>query len=267
MAWIKRVGFGLVCLYLGLLAVLYVVQRDIQYPLDPVRLDPKEAGVLAAEEITLQLDDGTVVIAWRAQSRKGKPTILYFHGNAGSLQHRAHRFVEFTNAGYGLMALSYPGYGGSQGTPSEKSIMEAAFLAYDQLRIEGIQPDRIVIYGNSLGSGVSVQVASQRLVGGLILEAAYFSIVDVVQDNFPVFPIALLLKDQFRSDLWAGKISSPTLMIHGRQDRTIPHISGEKLSRMIRSLTRFVSIENGGHNNLWELGARQEIATFLSERE
>ena len=265
MAWIKRIGMVAASIYLGVLATLFLMQREMLYPLSTARVDPVAAGLPAAREIEIPQQDGSFVVAWQVPPRNGKPTILYFHGNGGSLQHRVYRFIDLTLEGYGLLALSYPGYGGSQGSPSEDSIMAAAFLAYDQLRTEGVQPNDIVVYGNSLGSGVAVQLAAQRPVGGLILEAAYTSAVEVAQDSVPIFPVWWLMKDKFRSDLWVGKISAPTLMIHGRRDQVVPIEYGEKLSNMIRTLTRFVSIDNAGHDNLWEFGAGQEIAKFLSE--
>src|SRR5262245_12489052 len=147
--------------YLGVLALMYFAQRALMYFPDVARTPPSAAGLPLAEEVVLQTQDGEKVIAWHVPPRGEKPVVLYFHGNGGALDLRAGRFRKLVADGTGLLALSYRGYGGSTGTPTEAGLIRDAQAAYD-FAVARFPPERIVLWGESLGTGVAVALAAER---------------------------------------------------------------------------------------------------------
>jgi fermentation-respiration switch protein FrsA (DUF1100 family) len=247
---IKNILFIAVAVYAAILALLYLTQRRMMYVPDRSRIAPALAGFTKAEAQEIRTQDGETLVAWYAEPAPGKPVILYFHGNAGQLANRAQRFDRLTEDGTGLLALSYRGYGGSTGSPSENALVSDARLAYERLRSSGIAPERIVLIGESLGTGVAVALAAEVKIAALVLEAPFSSTVDVAADIYWMFPVRLLMKDQFRSDLRISGVKAPLLVIHGTADRVIPLRFGERIYAMAHEPKTFVRAENAGHQPL-----------------
>jgi hypothetical protein len=252
------VGYG------GLLALMYVFQRALQYFPDTARIAPLDAGLPQAQEVMLTSSDGERLIAWYVPVRGNKPIVIYFQGNAEGLSARANRFTWLTEDGIGLLALAYRGYGGSTGRPSEQGLIRDARAAYDFVRAR-VPAKRIVLFGESLGTGVAVALASEREIGALILDAPYTSIAAVGAAHYPFAPVRWLMKDQFHSDERIGRVSAPLLVLHGEQDRIVPIRFGEKLFAMAREPKRMVRFPRGGHVNLDDFGAAKVVRAFLSE--
>lgn len=254
------------CAYLGLLAMLYLRQREMLYPRDPARAELAAARLPAAEEVTLTTADGEKLVAWVVPPRTGKPVLLYFHGNAGNLGRpgRVGRFRALTEDGTGLFVVSYRGYGGSTGSPSEEGLHLDARAAYGAAA-ERFGAGRLIGYGESLGSGVALKLAAEAPLQAVILEAPYLSTAAVAQGLYPYIPVGLLMKDQFRSDMAIGQVRAPVLVLHGEQDRVIPFAQGEALFRLANEPKRFVRFPSGGHENLPSLGSLPEIRRFLAE--
>ena len=171
--------------------------------------------------------------------------ILYFHGNGGALRHRGDRFRGLTADGTGLVALSYRGYSGSTGRPTEAGLMEDAEAAY-AFAAARYPPERIALWGESLGSGVAVALAAEKPVGWVVLEAGFSSAADVGAGVYWFVPVRLLMKDQFRSDLRIGKVTAPVLVLHGDRDNIVPIALGERLYALINAPKRFVRFPGGG---------------------
>jgi fermentation-respiration switch protein FrsA (DUF1100 family) len=253
----------LAVVYVGFVALLYVAQRSMQYFPDRSRVAPAAAGLPEAEEVVLDTADGERVIAWHVPPRGEKPIFLYFHGNGASLRWRVDRFRNLIADGSGLVALSYRGYGGSSGGPTEAGLVNDALAAY-AFTLARYEPARIVLWGESLGSGVAVALAAERPVGHVVLEAPFTSAADVGAGHYWFVPVRLLMKDQFRSDLRIGKVAAPVLVLHGDHDRVVPIALGERLYDLINAPKRFVRFPGAGHE---DLGARavQAARQFLSE--
>src|SRR5262245_55889851 len=254
---------ALVC-YGGLVALLYVGQRALQYFPERFRTAPAAAGLPQAEEVVLDTADGARVIVWHVPPRGEKPVVLYFHGNGASLRWRSERFRMLTADGSGLVALSYRGYGGSRGPPTEAGLLNDAASAY-AFAVVRYPAERLVLWGESLGSGVAVALAATRPVGRLILESPFSSAVDVGAARYWFVPVRLLMKDQFRSDLHIAKVTAPVLVLHGDRDDIVPIALGERLYAMINAPKRFVRFRGVGHN---DLGAQAVEAArqFIGER-
>lgn len=250
--------------YVGLVALLYFAQRTIQYFPERFRTAPSAAGLPQVEEVTLDTSDGERVIVWHVPPRGDKPVFLYLHGNGASLRWRADRFRDLTADGSGLVALSYRGYGGSSGSPTEEGLINDALATY-AFAVARYAPERIVLWGESLGSGLAVALAAEKPVARVVLQSPFTSAADVGASRYWFVPVRLLMKDQYRSDLRIGKVTAPVLVLHGERDDIVPITQGERLYELITAPKRFVRFPGGGHN---DLGARAVEAAkqFLAEK-
>jgi uncharacterized protein len=251
--------------YGGFVALLYLTQRSLQYFPESNRTAPAAAGLPEAEEVVVDTADGERVVLWHVPPKGDKPVILYLHGNGGALRYRIDRFRALTADGTGLIALSYRGYGGSTGRPTEAGLLEDAAAAY-AFAAARYQPERIALWGESLGSGVAVALAAEKPVGRVVLEAGFSSAADVGAGVYWYVPVRLLMKDQFRSDLRIGKVTAPVLMLHGDRDNIIPIALGERLYALINAPKRFMRFPGGGHENLGLYGAIEAARQFLAEK-
>jgi uncharacterized protein len=251
--------------YGGFVALLYLTQRSLQYFPESNRTAPAAAGLPEAEEVVVDTADGERVVLWHVPPKGDKPVILYLHGNGGALRYRIDRFRALSADGTGLIALSYRGYGGSTGRPTEAGLLEDAAAAY-AFAAARYQPERIALWGESLGSGVAVALAAEKPVGRVVLEAGFSSAADVGAGVYWYVPVRLLMKDQFRSDLRIGKVTAPVLMLHGDRDNIIPIALGERLYALINAPKRFMRFPGGGHENLGLYGAIEAAKQFLAEK-
>jgi len=251
------------CAYIALTAVVYVAQRSLMYFPDTAHVLPAAAGLPEAEEVPLTAGDGVRIAAWHVPPRDGKPVILYFHGNGGALRFRVTRFRRLIADGIGLVALEYRGYGGSGGNPSEQGLIADAQAAY-HFAAGHYPPQQLVLWGESLGSGVAIALAADRPVGRVILEAPFTSAVALGARHYWYLPVRLLMKDQFRSDLRIGKVKAPLMIMHGVNDRVVPYAMGEQLFELANKPKHLARFLDGGHEDLDDNGGLDAVARFLA---
>jgi len=250
--------------YFGGLIALFFAQRSFLFPVPTtVRTSPQAAGFPDVEEHLLTTADGEQVIAWHVPAKPGHPVILYFHGNGDFLAGFFGRFRELIADGTGIVALSFRGYAGSSGQPSERGLLQDAAAAY-AFTTARYGADRIVAWGFSLGTGVAVALAAEQPVGKLILEAPYTSIADVAASIFWFAPVRLMMRDQFRSDQRIARVKVPMLIMHGGRDPAIPVVFGERLFALAREPKQFVRFPEGGHENLQNFGAIETARHFIN---
>lgn len=256
-------------LYLIFVLVVYVVQRSLLYFPDQNVLSEsrlKEAGFEAV--IITATSGGNLTSLWRAPKSPDSPVLQFFHGNAGSHFTRIPVYRQLAAEGSGVLAAGYPGYGGNSGRPSEASLHAAAQAHYDWLIAQDIAPERIVLVGESLGSGIATRLAAENRAAGLILLAAYTGMDDIAQSQFPLLPARWLIKDRYRSIDHVAAIRMPLSWIHGRQDTLIPFAMGQTLFDAAREPKTAHSIAGAGHNDLWQHGAdelvHRDAATFVA---
>jgi len=250
--------------YAGVLALMFIFQRRLMYFPSAERVAPAAAGLPQAAEATFASSDGENLIAWFVAPRAGKPLVLYFQGNAEGLPARVSRFEWLLADGTGLLALNYRGYGGSTGTPSEQGLIRDGEAAYEFARAR-VAPERIVPFGESLGTGVAVALAATHAVAAVILDAPFTSAADVGAAAFPFVPVRWAMKDAFRSDLRIAQVRAPLLVLHGAQDRVVPIQFGERLFALAHEPKRFVRFPDGGHVDLDDHGAATVIKEFLAQ--
>ena len=248
--------------YAAFAALMYFVQRSLMYFPETARTAPAAAGLPQAQEVVLDTADGEKVIAWHVPPRGDAPTVLYFHGNGGSLRLRADRFQRIAAAGVGLVALSYRGYGGSTGKPTEDGLINDARAAY---AFAADRYPRIALWGESLGTGVAVALAAEKPVTRMVLDAPYTSALDLARANHWYLPVRLLMKDQFRSDHRIARVKAPVLIMHGEVDQIIPIVYAERLFAMIQGPKQFVRFPGGYHVDLDRHGGAEVALKFLGE--
>lgn len=260
MAFIKLtlVVFGV--FYASALSGMYLMQRDLQYFPDRRDPSPEAVGLSNVTRIPLPTPDGETVVLWWSPPADGQPVVLFFHGNGGAMSDRAERLAFYQARGFGAAFLSYRGYGGSTGKPTETGLMLDANAAYAFLRGKGIAAEQIVLVGESLGSGVAVQIAARHPVAAVVLEAPYSAAVDIAAQAYPWVPVRWLMKDRFLSRTYITDVRAPLLILHGERDRVIPQGFGKTLYDLANDPKTFVSLGPVGHEALsdpatWALGA------------
>ena len=231
-----RIALSVVGLaYIGAAGYMATFQRSFLYKPAPAWIAPDPSVIPRVEAVSLIAADGTELRGWRVPpARPDAPVYLYFHGNANGLDRRATRFGYLTRDGAGLVAMSHRGYGGSGGSPSEAALHADARAIYESLARE-VSPDRIVIFGESLGTGVALNLARAVKARAVILDSPYLSVLSRAQASYPWLPVSLLLVDTFRSDQWIGETDEPVLILHGTADRVIPPSDSEALAALGRA--------------------------------
>jgi len=242
--WLAIVGIGL---YLVALAALTIGQRRFLYFPSGPAMTAAAVGLARGQDVFIETDDAERLHAWYVPPRDGRPLILYFHGNGGSLAGRAERFGALTATGCGLLAVEYRGYPGSTGTISEAGLHRDAEAAYRSAQDLKLSPGKLVIMGESLGTGVAVALAAAHPPAALVLDSPYSSIADVAAAQFWMFPVRLVLWDPFRSDLLIDQTRAPVLMVHGSADGVIPLRFAERLYGLAREPKQFVRVDGAGH--------------------
>lgn len=261
---LKRSALALLAVYLAAMALLSWRQRDLMYFPRTVNASAADSGFSRAETITLETSDHEHIVSWFRRAAPGQPTIVYFHGNASVLAHMAPRLNALSVKGIGLLAIDYRGYGGSTGSPTEEGLLLDGDAAYVHLLAEGILPKDIIVYGESLGTGVAVAVAARHHPGALILEAPYSSTLDVAQARYWMFPLALLMRDTFRSDLRIKDVQAPLLILHGENDATVPIRFGERLFSLAAEPKTFIRVPGTGHLVLMDPGMAGAVGDWIA---
>ena len=236
----------LAALYLIALAALWAVQRDLFFQPSGEWSHPADSG-LAGEAVEVSTLDGERLRGWHVPARPGRALFVYFHGNAGALANRAARFRRLVARGDGLVAVALRGYPGSSGEPSEAGFARDADAIYAQALALGYGADRIVVIGESMGSGVAVALAARRPVAALALDSPFSSAVDVAASAYWMFPVRLLMRDPMRSDRAIADVKPPLLIVHGTADDVVPIEFGRRLFALAREPKTFVEIAGGGH--------------------
>ena len=231
--------------YLGLGALLFLLQRALLFPA------PQTAGALVGQGEIVQVPGGTPML-WRRAEGTG-PVVVHFHGNGDQIASEAWLGEELARRGVSFAAVEYPGYPGATGAPSEEGIVATAEKALQHLTTTmGVTPERVVLSGQSLGTGVAVVLASKGWGRRTVLLSPYTSLPAVAASGvLRLFPVRLLMRDRFDSEALAPGIHHPVLVLHGDRDEVVPFQLGKALAERFPR-ARLVRVEGAGHNDLWE---------------
>jgi fermentation-respiration switch protein FrsA (DUF1100 family) len=252
--------------YALLVTALYFGQRSLLYLPDRTRPRLGPLAEFGFREITLTTADGLSLLSWYRPPHEGAPVVAYFHGNGGNLGNRTNRMMGFAQEGLGVLLLEYRGYGGNPGAPTEAGLYADADAALDFLSQDGIPASRLVIYGESLGSGVAAHMAAERELAALILEAPFTRLADAASYHYSFVPVSVLLRDRFDSLSAIGKIRAPILILHGERDRVIPVRFGRALLAAAPEPKEGWFSPDAGHEDLARFGALDAVFDFIARR-
>lgn len=266
--WLFILGSVVVASYAVVVGALFLFQRDLMYRPDSIRRVPPSyyAMLSGVVEVELKTKDGLKVYAWYAPAPAGRPTVAIFHGNGGSLRSQRYRLAYFKDAGMGVMLLAYRGYAGSDGRPSEEGLYTDARASLDWLNAQGIADKNIVLYGESLGTGVATKMATERGVAAVVLESPYTSTVDVAATQFPWVPVGLLMSDRYDSLSRIGEVKEPLLIMHGDADEVIPQAFGKALFDAAHEPKEGFWPQGAGHGSIFDLGGFLKAREFIERR-
>jgi len=251
-----------VLFYVGLLAVLYIYQRNLIYFPDTKRPQP----VAGAQIVNVTTADDFDISAWYFPPKTDdKPVLVYFHGNAGHYGHRISKIMAYLDAGYGVLLAEYRGFGGNPGKFSEEGFYRDGRAYMDWvIKANNIPADKLVIYGESVGSGIAVQMATEYDIAALILETPFSSLLELAQQRYPYVPIKLMLKDSYMNIQKIGRIHVPLLILHGHKDSIVPFSQGQKLHAAANSPKTLIDFPQANHNDIYSWGADMHVLEFLA---
>ncbi|GAB6053888.1 alpha/beta hydrolase [Magnetospira thiophila] len=252
-------------LFVGL---LYVFQRGLMYHPGPQYTVPEAVPGHPMRTVVLTTEDGLSLQSWYAPAAPGQATLVYFHGNAGSLDGRLDKVMPFLQAGYGMLLVAYRGYNGNPGTPDEAGLYADGRAALDFLKGQGSAPGDWVLYGESLGTGIASKMAAELAAAGtavraVILEAPFTSMAAAAQDHYFYLPARWLVRDRYDSLSRIAQINSPLLILHGHLDQTISIKLGRQLLAAAAAPKRMEEFPQAGHNDLFDHGAASVVLDFL----
>jgi len=235
--------------YWGLGLILYFMQPTFLYgPMQEVFYTPEELE-LDFEKVTFKSDDGLLLSGWYIPAENSELTVLFCHGNGGNIMHRLDSINILYNLGLNCFIFDYRGYGNSEGKPSEEGTYLDVRAAYKWLTKEKeISPDDIIVFGRSLGGSIAAQLASKVKVGALIIESAFTSYVDIGKKFYPYMPVRWFARFSYRTVDYVKDVHCPVMIIHSRNDETIPFEFGLELYEAANEPKEFVEIF-GSHND------------------
>ena len=215
--------------YLVINLFIYFYQRNLLY-------HPSENNYLNDKinfnykEIFIETDKNITLKSWFINKDLKKfKTLVFFHGNAGNLLNRVYKLNELNKLDINILLISWRGFSGNKGKPSEKNLYYDAKQIIDWLKERGLDNDDIVLYGESLGTGIATELASKNDYGGVILESPFTSMVDTAKIYYPYLPVSLLLRDRYDSKSKIKDIKTPILIMHGKMDNIVPQKMGLEL--------------------------------------
>ncbi len=251
-------GAVLIGAYLVFGLGIYLFQDGAIYYADPDRVEVKSSWPI--NEIKIETADGETLVGWYMAAQLGCPTMLMFHGNAGHVGKAGWQYGRIHEAGVGMLAVSWRGYAGSTGKPSEAGLYADAQASYDALREMGVTPDQIVIHGFSLGSSPATLIASRNPSTALILEAPFFSAVRMARERLPIYPTGLMLRHKYPTNQYIGDVDAPLLIVHGSADSVIPAKHSEDLATLAKAPVKRIVFDGSDHNTLVRDGLYADAA-------
>ncbi|OAN53781.1 alpha/beta hydrolase [Magnetospirillum moscoviense] len=266
---IVEILVALVAGYLVLVAATALFQRSMIY--HPGRTRPEPAAVGLPEMVSLQVSsaDGWLVTGWYAPPTKpDRVTIVFYHGNSGTIADRAAKARRLLDAGHGVLLAGYRGFGGNPGNPTEAGLVMDGRAALHWLIGKGIPQSRIVLYGESLGTGIVTRLAGElEDLAGVILEAPFTCLPDLAPSYLLPGLARLLMADRFDNRVQIGAVTAPLLLLHGELDDLVPASMGKEILGRAQSAREKhgLFLPETGHNDIWDKGGADAVMEFLAE--
>ena len=267
--WYCRVLIEAAAIYVFVVVGVFIFQRSLEYfPYNAPMGTPAASGVPEMSPVYVTTADGLELVAWFAPpKKKNGDVVLFFHGNGGNIEMRSNKARILIDHGYGVFLSEYRGYGGNPGSPTEQGLYEDGRAALKWLESKGYQQGRIVIYGESIGTGIAVQMALELQPKYLILVAPFTSAAAVAKDAYHnLLPVDLLMHDRYDSFDKIAKIKTDLLVVHGTADEIVPTKFGIQLFKAANQLKRLILVHGANHTDLYDFGAGPLIADWLDKQ-
>jgi len=253
-------------LYLTLVVLMYVFQRKLMYLPHKEIGAPAQYGLSNFSEAFLTTKDGIKIQTWFSEAKDGFPTIIYFHGNAGNIANRGDIYSALAAKGFGVLGVSYRGYGRSEGSPDEQGLYSDARAAIEYIqKNKRVAAQNIVLYGESLGTGVATQMATEFNIGALILQAPYRSVSGRAAEIDSFIPVTLLIKDKFETIKIIASVKAPLLIFHGESDGVIPVGHGRSVFETATAAKRAYFMPGVTHNDFDSSIISAHVLDFAKE--
>ena len=256
---------SIILVYSVIILFIYFYQRHLLY-------NPSENNYLndkinfSYKEIFIETDENIKLKSWFIEKDLKKfKTILLFHGNAGNLFNRVYKLNELNKLDLNILIISWRGFSGNEGKPTEKILYHDAEKAVKWLNNRGLDNKDIILYGESLGTGVATELASKNNFGGIILESPFTSMVDTAKIYYPYLPVNLLLKDRFDSKSKIKDIKTPILIMHGKMDNIVPQKMGLELFEKANNPKYSYFPEEDDHMMEYNKQLLNKIEMFISK--
>ena len=224
-----KVVVGILVIYASVLVLLFIFQRNLMYHPNENNYfsDKLEVDI---EKVKIKTSDNIDLLGWfHKKDLKRLKTIVYFHGNAGKLENRIHKLNHFKDMDVNFLIIAWRGFSGNEGKPSEEGLYIDGNSAIMWLKNLGLSEEDIVIYGESLGTGIATEIAQNNNFAGLILETPFTSMIEAAKNFYPYIPVSLILKDKYKNNLKIKNVNIPVLVMHGETDQIVPFWMGEKI--------------------------------------
>ena len=250
--------------YFFILFSTYIFQRNLLY--HPTENNYSGDKILVdVEKIKIKTQDNIQLVSWYHKKKLNNyKTILFLHGNAGSLENRIHKINHFKDMNVNFLIVAWRGFSGNKGKPTEKGLYEDARSAVRWLKSNGVGENNIIIYGESLGTGVATEIAQNKNFAGVILESPFTSMIDAGKDKYPYLPVRLLLKDKYESFKKIKNIKSPVLIMHGKVDNIVPFHMGKKMYELANNPKYYYFSEYDDHMMEYNEKLLKALKDFVS---
>ncbi len=220
---------GIIVVYLSVLILIFIFQRSLMYlPLE--NNYSKDKLEVEVEKVKIVTSDNISLLGWFHKKDLNKfKTIVYFHGNAGNLKNRIHKLNHFKDMDVNFLIIAWRGFSGNKGKPNEENLYIDGLSAVNWVVNQNVKEEDIILYGESLGTGIATEIAQQKNYAGVILETPFTSMVAAAKNFYPYLPVSLLLKDRYENDKKIKNINIPLLVMHGEKDEIVPFKMGKKI--------------------------------------
>ena len=216
------------------------------------------------EKVNITTIDNINLLGWFHKKDLNKfKTIIYFHGNAGTLDNRIHKLNHFKNMKVNFLIIAWRGFSGNQGSPSEKGLYIDGQSAVNWILKQGVLEENIILYGESLGTGIATEIAQHKSFAGIILETPFTSMINAAKEFYPYIPVNLLLKDKYENFKKIKNINSPILIMHGEKDTIVPFSMGEKMYQLANEPKYFYFTKHDDHMMVYNEPMLKTLKDFI----
>ena len=254
---------GIIVIYSSLLVILFIFQRNLMY-------HPQENNYFGdklevkIEKVNITTIDNINLLGWFHKKDLNKfKTIIYFHGNAGTLDNRIHKLNHFKDMEVNFLIIAWRGFSGNQGSPSEKGLYIDGQSAVNWALKQGVIEENIILYGESLGTGIATEIAQYKNFAGVILETPFTSMINAAKEFYPYIPVNLLLKDKYENFKKIKNINSPILIMHGEKDTIVPFSMGEKMYQLANEPKYFYFTKHDDHMMVYNEPMLKTLKDFI----